>query len=77
MAPAAPPTRSSEWRSSRPPARVVPSSGLVTRPASVLPSAARKTPLSAWRRPHRAEMVKLLNNTVPTPGMPTLPLYAA
>jgi hypothetical protein len=39
--------------------RVVPSSGRVTGTESVVPSAERKTPLSALRRPHRAERVKL------------------
>ena len=58
------------------PCRVVPSSGPVTGTDSVNPSAARKTPPLASRRPHRAERVKLRKNTVPAPGMPTLPVVS-
>ena len=58
------------------PCRVVPSSGPVTGTDSVVPSAERKTPSLALRRPHRAERVKLRKNTVPTPGMPTLPVVS-
>jgi hypothetical protein len=54
------------------PRRSSPWSGAATGTDSVLPSAERRTPRSALRRPYCAEGVKLLNNILLTPGTPTL-----
>ena len=58
------------------PSSMLPWSGPVTGTESVDPSPESKTPLLAFRRPHLVVRVKLPKNTVPTPGMTTLPVVS-